>query len=150
MSEELEKSHKDVDIVVGIPETSNGVDPEHIRSSLINADSRELPDSVDLADDCENEEAPTRAVGARGTWVRWVLLSFGNMFLFGSYYCYDIPSALSINLKNDLGLTDTQYNNLYAVYSFPNIVLPLFGGILCDKIGVKLSLMIFASFVTIG
>jgi len=39
---------------------------------------------------------------------------------------------------------------LYAVYSLPNIGLPLVGGIICDWIGVKPSLMIFTSLVTIG
>jgi MFS family permease len=30
------------------------------------------------------------------------------------------------------------------------MVLPLIGGILCDKMGVKVALMIFTSLVTIG
>jgi len=76
---------------------------------------------------------------------------FGNFFLFGSYYCYDIPSALSIYFHQPpYSLGPKKYNLLYSVYSFPNMVLPLIGGILCDKIGVKLALMIFATLVTIG
>jgi MFS family permease len=79
---------------------------------------------------------------------------FGNFFLFGSYYCYDLPSSLQIQFTsvedNGLGLSDEKYNLLYAVYSFPNIVLPLVGGIICDYIGVKPSLMIFTTLVTIG
>ena len=39
--------------------------------------------------------------GARGSWLRWLLLTFGCFFLFGSYYCYDIPSALAIYLKKE-------------------------------------------------
>ena len=30
------------------------------------------------------------------------------------------------------------------------MILPLIGGILCDKIGIKVSLMLFTTLVTIG
>ena len=36
-----------------------------------------------------------------------------------------------------MGLSNLQYNLLYSIYSFPNIVLPLIGGYLVDKIGKK-------------
>ena len=39
---------------------------------------------------------------------------------------------------------------MYSVYSFPNMILPLLGGILMDKIGVKTGLMIATTLVTIG
>ena len=45
------------------------------------------------------EEIPVKKGGARASWLRWLMLTFGNFFLFGSYYCYDIPSALSIYLS---------------------------------------------------
>lgn len=39
---------------------------------------------------------------------------------------------------------------MYSIYSLPNTVLPLFGGILIDKIGVKISLIIFTTLLTLG
>jgi len=29
-----------------------------------------------------------------------------------------------------------KYNLLYSVYSYPNIILPLFGGLMIDKLGL--------------
>lgn len=59
----------------------------------------------------------------------------------------DPPPSL---LQETLHLSDTQYNLLYSVYSFPNIVLPLFGGLLVDRCGTKASLILFVSFIVLG
>lgn len=42
------------------------------------------------------------------------------------------------------------FNLLYSVYSFPNTVLPFFGGILSDRLGVRLMSVIFAGIITVG
>ena len=81
---------------------------------------------------------------------RWIVLFLSCWAMFGSYYCYDNPTALSNQIKSKYDLSSTEYNLLYSVYSFPNIILPLFGGGLVDKIGAELSLLIFLSLVTIG
>jgi len=39
---------------------------------------------------------------------------------------------------------------LYSIYSAPNIILPFFGGILIDKIGVRISILIFSSILILG
>ena len=68
------------------------------------------------------------------------MLIFGCFFLMGSYYCYDNPAALASYLEDTTQpwyLTSRQVNVLYSVYSLPNTVLPLLGGILLDKIGIK-------------
>jgi nitrate/nitrite transporter NarK len=38
----------------------------------------------------------------------------------------------------------------YSVYSLPNIVLPLFGGLLIDKLGIRVGLFLFSSIIAIG
>mmetsp|Transcript_59956 Transcript_59956/g.98969 ORF Transcript_59956/g.98969 Transcript_59956/m.98969 type:complete len:550 (+) Transcript_59956:21-1670(+) len=81
---------------------------------------------------------------------RWLVLCLSCWAMFGSYYCYDNPTALATQMQSTYDLTDIQYNLLYSVYSFPNIVLPLFGGALVDKIGAEISLLIFLVFVTVG
>jgi len=71
----------------------------------------------------------------------------------GNYFCYDNPATLSIFLTDPNGkynLTNAQVALFYSIYSLPNMVLPLFGGVMIDKIGIKLSLMIFTTIVTIG
>ena len=74
----------------------------------------------------------------RQTNWRWLMLTFGCFFLMGSYFCFDNPAPLKQYLtKPPYGLSDTQWSALYSIYSFPNMVLPLFGGIFIDKVGVR-------------
>ena len=48
------------------------------------------------------------------------------------------------------GINTFEYTILYAVYSLPNIVLPLFGGFFVDKIGIRIGLLLFSSLVAAG
>jgi len=67
-----------------------------------------------------------------------MMLLFGCFFLTGSYYCFDNPSVIQSTLeKEPYNLSSSKYGYLYEVYSLPNCVLPLFGGIFLDKIGVR-------------
>ena len=43
-----------------------------------------------------------------------------------------------------------KYGSLYSIYYFPNFIIPLFGGILIDKIGVRFSLILTSGIVTLG
>ena len=66
------------------------------------------------------------------------MLACGCFFLMGSYFCYDNPAPLKSDLEAPpFNLTDPQWSGLYSIYSFPNMVLPLFGGIFIDKIGIR-------------
>ena len=70
--------------------------------------------------------------------MRWVMLTFGCFFLMGSYYCFDNPAPLkNILTSPPYDLSEAQWSGLYSIYSFPNMVLPLFGGIFIDKIGIR-------------
>jgi hypothetical protein len=89
--------------------------------------------------DGELEMKPvSNAKPIRQTGLRWVVLGFGCCFLMGSYFCYDIP-ATSGETFNDppYNLTQKQVNMMYTVYSVPNTVLPLLGGIFLDIIGIR-------------
>lgn len=39
---------------------------------------------------------------------------------------------------------------LYSIYSFPNFILPLFGGIIIDKLGVRLGVFTFSLILVLG
>ncbi|XP_065575349.1 major facilitator superfamily domain-containing protein 1-like [Artemia franciscana] len=70
---------------------------------------------------------------------------------FGSYFCYDSPGALQEYIKNDMNITTTQFANLYAWYSWPNVFLCFVGGFLLDRVfGKQWGTTIFATFVLIG
>ena len=74
----------------------------------------------------------------RQTNVRWLMLVFGCIFLMGSYFCYDIPGVAQSTFEDDYyHLSPIQVNDMYIIYSLPNTVLPLLGGIFLDKIGIR-------------
>jgi MFS family permease len=39
---------------------------------------------------------------------------------------------------------------MYSVYSYPNVILPLIGGVLIDKIGLNFSIILFSTLLVIG
>ncbi|KAJ3067592.1 hypothetical protein HK102_007376, partial [Quaeritorhiza haematococci] len=84
----------------------------------------------------------------------WVVLFLSCLVAFGNYYCYDIPAAINVPLQKWLGSDYNHYqwqlNLLYSVYSLPNIFMPLVGGILVDRLGAPIMLLLFATAVCIG
>lgn len=49
-----------------------------------------------------------------------------------------------------MGLSTVQYNLLYSIYSLPNIVLPLIGGLIVDKMGVRVGTFVFSLILVVG
>ena len=47
-------------------------------------------------------------------------------------------------------ISEFQFNLLYALYAFPNVVIPLLGGMMIDKIGARIVMMITACFCVLG
>ena len=68
----------------------------------------------------------------------------------GNYYCYDNPAALKTSLDEFAGLDEQEYNLLYTVYSVPNVILPFFGGYLCDMLGAARATTLFAALLVGG
>eukprot|EP01016_Furgasonia_blochmanni_P008234 TRINITY_DN13316_c0_g1_i1.p1 TRINITY_DN13316_c0_g1~~TRINITY_DN13316_c0_g1_i1.p1 ORF type:complete len:520 (-),score=13.91 TRINITY_DN13316_c0_g1_i1:12-1571(-) len=81
----------------------------------------------------------------RFTKMRWVALGLACTNLFGNYYAYDNPQSLQDALQTKLELSDFQYNLLYSVYSFPNMILPLIGGHIVDWLGVRTGVVVFST-----
>ena len=82
--------------------------------------------------------------------VRWVVLCFTCLFITSRYYNFDVPQGMQKPLQDDLNLSPLQYNLLYTGYAVPNIIWPLFAGQVIDKIGCRLSILIFVSLIFIG
>ena len=74
---------------------------------------------------------------------RWLVLVFISLAMFGNYYVYDCISPLADVLAKQLGFSDSNIGLLQAIYSFPNIVMVLIGGIIIDRIGTKKSALLF-------
>ncbi|MFH1198464.1 MAG: MFS transporter [bacterium] len=84
------------------------------------------------------------------TLLRWIVLLFISLAMFGNYYIYDSISPLADLLKVQLGFSDSNIGLLQAIYSFPNIIMVLIGGIIIDRIGTRKSVLIFTLLVASG
>src|SRR5262245_15706950 len=75
------------------------------------------------------------------------LLVFICLVTFGSYFSYDLPGSLSsyFIVAFQGGKQGTFMNEVfYSVYSWPNTILPFFGGFLIDRVfGLRLGTLIF-------
>jgi MFS family permease len=75
---------------------------------------------------------------------RWIVLVVISLAMFGNYYIYDSISPLADILASQLGYSDSAIGLLNAIYSVPNIIMVLIGGIIIDRIGTKKSILIFS------
>jgi MFS family permease len=82
--------------------------------------------------------------------LRWVVLLLVSLALFGNYYAYDSIGPLADHLQRFLGFSDTQIGTLNAIYSFPNIVMVLIGGIVVDRVGSRRATLLFAGICVVG
>ena len=82
--------------------------------------------------------------------LRFVMLFFCSAITIGPYFCYDFPGSLENEIESKFNVDSVAYNTLYSFYATPNIVLPLFGGILFDKIGTHYGILLFAFLMTVG
>lgn len=83
-------------------------------------------------------------------YLRWIVWLFISLSMFGNYYIYDSISPLADLLKTQLGFSDANIGLLNAIYSFPNIIMVLVGGIIIDRIGTRKAVFIFTFLVMLG
>src|SRR5688572_100205 len=81
---------------------------------------------------------------------RWAVLIAVSLAMFGNYYAYDAIAPVAESLQRILGFSDTQIGTLNAIYSLPNVVMVLIGGVIVDRIGTRLSTLLFAVVCAIG
>jgi MFS family permease len=98
----------------------------------------------------EDTTHPPRTLAPPPGWFRWMVLILISFAMFGNYYIYDSISPLADVLKAQLGYSDSEIGLLNAIYSFPNIIMVLIGGLIIDKIGTRKSVLIFTTVIMIG
>jgi MFS family permease len=105
----------------------------------------------------ENGQTPTAPDGAKAEplnsppgVLRWSVLTLVSLAMFGNYYVYDSIGPLADHLQRLLGFTDTQIGTLNAIYSFPNIIMVLIGGIIVDRIGTRRATLFFTALCVVG
>jgi MFS family permease len=82
--------------------------------------------------------------------VRWGVLLFASVAMFGNYYVYDSIAPMADILRTELGFTSTQVGSLNAIYSAPNIIMVLIGGLIVDRIGARTATVAFAAICLAG
>ena len=81
--------------------------------------------------------------------VAWWVLALIAAANFGNFYVYDSIGPVAELLVRQRGFQDTQIGLLNAVYSLPNIVLLLFGGLLVDRFGAA-RMLVWTAAVCLG
>jgi MFS family permease len=81
---------------------------------------------------------------------RWAVLVVISLAMFGNYYVYDAISPIADLLRDQLGYSDRNIGLLNAIYSVPNVIMVLIGGIIIDRIGVKKATLLFGVLCFVG
>ena len=81
---------------------------------------------------------------------RWWVLVLLSLAIAGSYYEYDAIAPVADLLRLERGFTQAQLGMLNAVFSLPNILLALLGGVLIDRLGPARVAVVTAGMCLLG
>ncbi len=81
---------------------------------------------------------------------RWLVLLVVSIPIFGNYYVYDCVEPIADLLSKQLHFSDSNIGLLQGIYSAPNVIMVLIGGLIVDRLGTRRALMLFASICLIG
>ncbi len=84
--------------------------------------------------------------------LRWIVLIVVSIVMAANYYFYDALSPLQTLLREHLGFSNTAYGFIVSAYSIPNVFLAMavVGGIILDKIGIRITGVMFTLFMAAG
>eukprot|EP00744_Colponema_vietnamica_P010673 GILI01015063.1.p1 GENE.GILI01015063.1~~GILI01015063.1.p1 ORF type:complete len:603 (-),score=152.24 GILI01015063.1:244-2052(-) len=115
---------------------------------------------VDTEADKGNTAVKQAETAAASGNLKWGVLILTCMLLFGSDYCYDLPGAFGagegVTIQTYFASKGATYNQkmnqaLYAIYSYPNMVMTIVGGLLIDKyLGLRKTTMLFCGIVVLA
>ena len=63
-----------------------------------------------------------------------ILLSLSCYVQFFSFYCFEAPGGLEDTIIKVMGIDTTQYNLLFLVTTWPNVLVSIIGGVIADRI----------------
>ena len=89
-------------------------------------------------------------VAQPGRTVAWVVAVLVAISLFGNFYVYDSIGPVADLLQQQRGFSDSQIALLNAIYSLPNVVLILVGGVLVDRFGAARMTLVTAGICALG
>src|SRR5512136_2509344 len=90
-------------------------------------------------------------------YFRWLVLAIMSLICFAQYFIYDSISPLITLIKaapaqGGLGLSGSQYGLLFSSYAVVNVFLLmlLIAGVLVDKLGLKISGILYGFLCFLG
>jgi len=84
------------------------------------------------------------------TLYRFTILIFVSSLTFGSYFAYDIVSAIAPSLVEELGASRGIVGTFFTMYSIGAIIAVLFGGVLLDRLGTRKASISFSLLILVG
>ena len=92
--------------------------------------------------------------GVNKKWLILFLSCFGLVLKYitklGDFYCFDSPGAVAPQLLKRFPDNPNIMKILYSVYSLPNTILPILGGLAIYKYGYRTMFLIFGFLVFSG
>lgn len=82
--------------------------------------------------------------------IAWLVGVLVAISLFGNFYVYDSIGPVADLLQQQRGFSDSQIALLNAIYSLPNVVLILVGGVLVDRFGAARMTLVTAGICALG
>ena len=80
-----------------------------------------------------------------------ILLSLSCYVLFLSFYCFEAPGGLEDTIIKVMDIDTTQYNLLFLVATWPNVIVSITGGVIADRIlGPRSSIIILVLLTMLG
>jgi MFS family permease len=83
---------------------------------------------------------------------RWSVLILVSFAMAVNYWFYDVLSPIQEDIIKNLGFSATEYGSVIAAYSIPNtfFLMAAIGGMICDKLGIRLTGSMFFSSMVVG
>jgi MFS family permease len=84
--------------------------------------------------------------------LRWGVLLLVSFAMATNYYFYDVLSPIQDLLESELGISPKSYGTIFVFYSIPNtfFFMAVIGGVICDKLGIRLTGTTFFASMVIG
>ncbi|MDX9999712.1 MAG: MFS transporter [Polyangia bacterium] len=100
----------------------------------------------------EATKARIRASMSDNALLRWSVLLLISFAMAVNYYFYDVLSPIQEDVIKKLGFSEAEYGSIFFAYSIPMtfFLMAAMGGIIADKLGIRITGMVFFSSMVIG
>jgi MFS family permease len=82
--------------------------------------------------------------------VRFVALVVLALTAVGELYTFNIPQAIEESFKEQLEISESQFELLYTYYALPNIFTTVLLGAFMDIVGIRIGVVLMACTLAIG